>query len=1065
MDSDPKFFKDDCQNSQNPFFQKIFDALNVPKEHSSIMFFNLDRENYLVLKEKADNGSADAQFKTGYCYEKGQIVKQSYKSAFHYYKLAADQGHRESQVFLAMLYDDGLGVKQDYQQAFYYYNLAADQKSSIALARLGEFYEKGKGVQKSSDMAIYYYKLAADQGNSLGQYLLASYLLENKINEEQAVCYLKLILQKQHRSKLLARCEYDLGECFEKGTGIKKSLENALYYYTIASQHDNILAQDRLGDAYLKGELGLKKSPEKAIEYYQLAAKHGYSSSLEVIGRCYEKGEGVEQSPETAFYYYKLAAEIDIKKGYSSSIYALARSYEQGIGTEKSLENAIYYYKFAAENGFTLGYYSAGCCYKEMGGEENAKKAVAYFKMAALGNNPLALVKLAELSEEVKDYKIAFEYYKKAADQGYLTAQRELGLFYENGRGVTKSIEEAFKYYRLAADQGDPIAQYCIGNLYQWGKGVEQSKEESLKYYRVSADQEYGPALIELAHYYGSEELKDYKKSFEYYKIASDHGYPEAQRELGHYYENGRGVEKSDEEALKYYRLAVEYYKKAADQGYAEAQCKLGLFYENGWGVEKSVEVAFEYYRLAADQGDSIAQFFIGNLYELGKSIHQSREESLKYYKLAADQEFGPALIRLADYYYSGEGKDYKKSFEYYKKAADQGYTEAQCDLGLQYEYGEGVEKNISKAIYYYKLAADQGYNRALCNLAMCYENGTGVKKSSGEAFVYFKKSADQNYARGQFNVARCYRGGIGVKYSLEKAIEYYELALAQDYKKDEILKQIRLCKNELQGNIGKELKLLEQLCDELEIKYFNIKKSLSSFHKKMENNKNARGVSFEHCLKFYAVSIRRVFSTLEKNLEELRILHSKSEELLSKNHLTIISKNSAEGNKYRIKNTDDLKAFSGKLKELEVEIGLLKSSYTVKPMVVKRNLCVSAHLKNIFKRKYIESACNKNFSLIKVSLFPAYKFRKTVCILQASIRNLNKWLGFILGKNKHNDICESINALIYVANQLITEALVEFPNFEELNKKIDEFNQQCNEIYPIIKEVYFSINNDKNVV
>jgi len=49
--------------------------------------------------------------------------------------------------------------------------------------------------------------------------------------------------------------------------------------------------------------------------------------------------------------------------------------------------------------------------------------------------------------------------------------------------------------------------------------------------------------------------------------------------------------------------------------------------------------------------------------------------------------------------------------------SANQGYSIAQFNLGLCYEKGEGVEKNISKAIELYTLAAKQGNEMAIKNL------------------------------------------------------------------------------------------------------------------------------------------------------------------------------------------------------------------------------------------------------------------------------------------------------------------------------------------------------------
>ena len=45
-----------------------------------------------------------------------------------------------------------------------------------------------------------------------------------------------------------------------------------------------------------------------------------------------------------------------------------------------------------------------------------------------------------------------------AAGQGHAVAQYNLGVMYENGRGVRQDYVEAIKWYRLAADQGQAEA-------------------------------------------------------------------------------------------------------------------------------------------------------------------------------------------------------------------------------------------------------------------------------------------------------------------------------------------------------------------------------------------------------------------------------------------------------------------------------------------------------------------------------------------------------------------------------------------------------------------------------
>lgn len=58
------------------------------------------------------------------------------------------------------------------------------------------------------------------------------------------------------------------------------------------------------------------------------------------------------------------------------------------------------------------------------------------------------------------------------------------------------------------------------------------------------------------------------------------------------------------------------------------------------------------------------------------------------------------------------------------------GDASAQNRLGVCYEEGEGVEKDIQEAVGLYGLAAEQGRSTGQCSLATCYLNGDGVEKT-----------------------------------------------------------------------------------------------------------------------------------------------------------------------------------------------------------------------------------------------------------------------------------------------------------------------------------------------
>ena len=179
----------------------------------------------------------------------------------------------------------------------------------------------------------------------------------------------------------------------------------------------------------------------------------------------------------------------------------------------------------------------------------------------------------ADAAYNKKDYSEAVKWYRKAAEQGFARAQRNLGVCYNNGEGVTQSYSEAVKWYRKAAEQGDATAQCNLGWCYENGEGVSKSISDAVKWYRKAAEQ----------------------------------GLARAQYSLGLCYEYNKGVSQSWSEAVKWYR-------KAAEQGDANAQASLGARYENGEGVPRNLTEAIKWYRKAAAQGHQNAKDFLKRL-------------------------------------------------------------------------------------------------------------------------------------------------------------------------------------------------------------------------------------------------------------------------------------------------------------------------------------------------------------------------------------------------------------------------------------------------------------------
>jgi TPR repeat protein len=67
------------------------------------------------------------------------------------------------------------------------------------------------------------------------------------------------------------------------------------------------------------------------------------------------------------------------------------------------------------------------------------------------------------------------QWYRRAAEQGNVNAQFNLGLMYRRGDGVPQDFTKAAQWYRRAAEQGDVIAQFNLGTMYYEGEGVTRN--------------------------------------------------------------------------------------------------------------------------------------------------------------------------------------------------------------------------------------------------------------------------------------------------------------------------------------------------------------------------------------------------------------------------------------------------------------------------------------------------------------------------------------------------------------------------------------------------------------
>ena len=103
------------------------------------------------------------------------------------------------------------------------------------------------------------------------------------------------------------------------------------------------------------------------------------------------------------------------------------------------------------------------------------------------------------------------------------------------------------------------------------------------------------------------------------------------------------------------------------------------------------------------------------------------------------------------------EREDYKTAYKLFLPLAEQEDSDAQCYLGLIYEYGHGVPQDYKEAEKWYRLAAEQGDAEAQCFLGSMYFEGQGVPQDYEEAEKWCRLAAEQGHTKAQFNLGLMY--------------------------------------------------------------------------------------------------------------------------------------------------------------------------------------------------------------------------------------------------------------------------------------------------------------------
>ncbi|MFM0299106.1 tetratricopeptide repeat protein [Paraburkholderia sediminicola] len=261
------------------------------------------------------------------------------------------------------------------------------------------------GPSRDFAQAFVWFRKAADQGNALG--------------------------------------EYQVGQSYEAGRGVKKNETEAVVWYRKAAEQNLPAARSRLRTMFVSRQI-MPVSDAQGGQWWQGLV-----------------GQAADES-QSFYHAYAAAAQGD-----ADAEMDLGVAYLIGVGTPKDRTQAAWLFRQAAEQGQT----EAQCFFAAISASDDGWAIPAEMKHAA-------------------------DLCQNAANHGYADAQLVLSTFYLMGRGVPKDTVQAAAWLRKAAEQGRPDAEFMLALDYAQGRGVPKDDAQSIVWYRKAADQGYPAAMI-----------------------------------------------------------------------------------------------------------------------------------------------------------------------------------------------------------------------------------------------------------------------------------------------------------------------------------------------------------------------------------------------------------------------------------------------------------------------------------------------------------------------------------------------------------------------------------------
>lgn len=546
------------------------------------------KDDYEKALKEANLGAVDAQFILARCYLKGIGVEANLEQAQKWLERGVRQDDLRAQYELALIEIESKDPEQQ-RHGLKLLREAAFRGDALSEFAYGLIMEKGlqndKGkdivpadIQESKNM----YMLATVNGNGLAQYRLAEWLAREPISNLSVAQqdYHQKVLRQLYRGAVkqgITDAELPLAFFEATSPDLKKrewALRTAQYY----AERDNVEAALLTGLMYGKGLVNAA-DPKEAKNWFEKAKSHPIGAFIwaSLDPKDDQAMANLQKAADAKFSYAYLNLAVLAHEQHQPSMSLLKQSVE--------MKNKMAMHLLANEqvlSGDQKLQQNSRALFKEMAekGDINAQWRLGYLLLNGLGGSVNAsegtewLTKAAVQKDTMAEFILGYEYHigkigmlpdDEQAKKWMTLAAQKNGHAWTNIGYILETSDKDYMQAKVAYEKANAVsnktADYNLGLIYEYGKGIPSNLSTADDLYAKSAKEGSVYGMMGYAEHY----LREHNsKAVSWYQKAAEKGDVEALYRLGLLHEAGFVTKLNYDEA-------IQYYQQAADLGYKPA--------------------------------------------------------------------------------------------------------------------------------------------------------------------------------------------------------------------------------------------------------------------------------------------------------------------------------------------------------------------------------------------------------------------------------------------------------------------------------------------------------------